>query len=105
MGSLLPRVVWQYAQGSEQCGRAESDILKPYRILPRQKSGIPVHEWRSPQLETFDYKPKLANLLSGDLPPSVRKGQRLTGMSANQAILPVAPLSTNSINMASTIPG
>ncbi len=43
------------------------------------------------QFETFDYKPGLISLAGQNLPDSVRKGQRLTGMSANQAILPVAP--------------
>jgi hypothetical protein len=43
------------------------------------------------QLEMFDYKPKLVDLMGQDLPDSVRKGQRLTGMSANQSALPLAP--------------
>lgn len=43
------------------------------------------------QFETFDYKPKLAKMAGQDLPDSVRNGQRLTGMSASQSILPVAP--------------
>lgn len=43
------------------------------------------------QFETFDYKPKLMSMLGASLPDSVRKGQRLTGMSANQATLPIAP--------------
>jgi hypothetical protein len=43
------------------------------------------------QFETFDYKPTLKSFYGKDLPDSVRQGQRLTGMSANQAILPVVP--------------
>ena len=43
------------------------------------------------QFETFDYKPKLQDLYGRQLPDSIRKGQRLTGMSANQAVLPVVP--------------
>ena len=43
------------------------------------------------QFETFDYKPGLVDMMGKPLPDSVRKGQRLTGMSANQSILPVAP--------------
>ena len=43
------------------------------------------------QFETFDYKPKLATMFGQQLPDSVRKGQRLTGMSANQSSLPIAP--------------
>jgi len=43
------------------------------------------------QLETFDYKPGLEKYFGKNLPDSVRNGQRLTGMSANQSGLPVAP--------------
>lgn len=42
------------------------------------------------QLETFDPKPMLNRMQGQDLPASVRMGQRLTGMSANQATLPLA---------------
>jgi hypothetical protein len=42
------------------------------------------------QLETFDYKPLLNQRQGENLPDSVRLGQRLTGMSGNQAVLPLA---------------
>jgi len=42
------------------------------------------------QMELFDYKPMLNKLNGQELPDSVRQGQRLTGMSANQSSLPVA---------------
>ena len=42
------------------------------------------------QLETFDYKPLLNERNGEDLPDSVRMGQRLTGMSGNQSVLPLA---------------
>ena len=42
------------------------------------------------QLETFDYKPVLNQRQGQQLPDSVRMGQRLTGMSGNQASLPLA---------------
>ncbi len=42
------------------------------------------------QLETFDYKPLLNERNGQELPASVRMGQRLTGMSGNQATLPMA---------------
>ena len=41
------------------------------------------------QMETFDYKPLLNRRQGEQLPESVRKGQRLTGMSGNQARLPL----------------
>src|SRR5689334_11376847 len=43
------------------------------------------------QLDLFDYKPKLHDLRGAELPDSVRKGQRLTGMTATQDSFPVAP--------------
>jgi len=42
------------------------------------------------QLDLFDHKPLLNKMNGEDLPESVRKGQRLTGMSGNQATLPLA---------------
>src|SRR6188768_3390926 len=42
------------------------------------------------QLDLFDYKPLLNQRNGEDLPESVRMGQRLTGMSANQSALPMA---------------
>jgi hypothetical protein len=43
------------------------------------------------QIETFDYKPRLTEFQGTDLPESVRKGQRLTAMSATQSAFPVVP--------------
>jgi len=42
------------------------------------------------QLDLFDYKPLLNEKNGQDLPESVRKGQRLTGMTGYQATLPMA---------------
>ncbi len=42
------------------------------------------------QIETFDHKPQLNRDHGIELPDSVRMGQRLTGMSGNQATLPIA---------------
>ena len=42
------------------------------------------------QLESFDYKPLLNERNGQELPDSVRMGQRLTGMTGNQASLPMA---------------
>ncbi len=42
------------------------------------------------QLDLFDHKPLLNRMNGQNLPDSVRQGQRLTGMSSNQASLPLA---------------
>ena len=43
------------------------------------------------QLDTYDYKPEMAGWYNKDLPASIRKGQRLTNMTASQARFPIAP--------------
>ena len=58
---------------------------KAKRIVYLFQSGGPS------QFETFDYKPALANMFGDELPGSVRKGQRLTSMSASQSGFPIAP--------------
>ncbi|GGZ12408.1 sulfatase [Echinicola pacifica] len=60
-------------------------IPKAKRIVYLFQSGGPS------QIETFDYKPKLMDMFGKELPPSVRGEQRLTGMSAQQSSLPIAP--------------
>jgi len=65
-------------------------------IAPKAKRVVYLFMSGGPsQFETFDYKPALNNMLGQQLPDSVRNGQRLTGMSANQAILPIIPSAYN----------
>ncbi|MCC5928704.1 MAG: DUF1501 domain-containing protein [Cyclobacteriaceae bacterium] len=56
---------------------------KAKRIIYLFQNGAPS------QLESFDYKPKLKEMLGQELPDSVRGGQRLTGMTANQSSFPL----------------
>ena len=44
-----------------------------------------------PQMDLWDYKPRLAGLYDKDLPESVHGNQALTGMTAGQARFPIAP--------------
>src|SRR5205807_9920864 len=44
-----------------------------------------------PQMDLYDYKPKMAEFYDKDLPDSVRQGQRLTTMTSGQARFPIAP--------------
>jgi len=71
----------------------EEKILKALpHIAPKAKRVVYLFMSGGPsQFETFDYKPGLVDLAGQDLPESVRQGQRLTGMSAGQSILPMAP--------------
>lgn len=62
------------------------------KIAPKAKKVVFLFMAGGPsQFETFDYKPGLEKLYGSQLPDSIRKGQRLTGMSANQSSLPVVP--------------
>ncbi len=56
---------------------------KAKRIIYMFQSGAPS------QLESFDNKPLLRQMMGQDLPESIRQGQRLTGMTANQAKFPL----------------
>jgi len=62
---------------------------KAKRIVYLFQSGGPS------QLDLFDYKPKLVDMFGQDLPDSIRAGQRLTGMSADQTRFPIAPSTIN----------
>jgi len=65
-------------------------ILKKPHVTPRAKRVVFLFQSGGPsQFETFDYKPFLQKHHGEDLPDSVRKGQRLTGMSASQSQLPM----------------
>jgi len=44
-----------------------------------------------PQMDIYDYKPKMQDWFDKDLPDSIRKGQRLTTMTSGQARFPIAP--------------
>ncbi len=58
---------------------------KAKRIIYLFQSGAPS------QMDLFDPKPKMEAERAKDLPDSIRNGQRLTGMSADQKTFPVAP--------------
>ena len=59
-------------------------------IAPKAKRVVYLFQSGGPsQLDLYDYKPMLRKHHAEELPASVRKGQRLTGMSTNQTSLPV----------------
>ena len=60
-------------------------------LAPRAKRVIFLFQSGGPsQLDLFDDKPLLRARNGEELPDSVRRGQRLTGMSGNQSTLPLA---------------
>jgi len=61
-------------------------------FAPKAKRCIYLHlVGAPPQMETFDYKPKMKELFDQDLPDSIRQGQRLTTMTSGQTRFPIAP--------------
>ena len=61
-------------------------------FAPSAKRVIFLHQSGAPsQIDLFDYKPKLTDLMGTELPASVRMGQRITGMTSGQDSLPVTP--------------
>ena len=55
------------------------------RVIFLFQSGAPS------QIETFDHKPGLVARRGQELPDSIRRGQRVTGMTSSQKSFPVAP--------------
>ena len=74
-------------------GSADDNVVTVPTIHHRPRAKRIVYLFMSggpSQIETFDYKPHLRLNHGQELPDSVRMGQRLTGMSGNQASLPIA---------------
>jgi hypothetical protein len=69
----------------------ESPALGLPHFAPRAKRIIYLFQNGAPsQLDLFDYKPLLQQMHGQELPESVRLGQRLTGMTADQKKFPLA---------------
>ncbi|WP_020598926.1 DUF1501 domain-containing protein [Spirosoma panaciterrae] len=83
LGSLLPGNLFSTPSPTSATPLVPHRAPKAKRIVYLCQSGGPS------QLELFDYKPFLEKMHGKDLPESVRKGQRLTSMSAQQASLPL----------------
>jgi hypothetical protein len=81
--TLLPRL----AGAAEKAG----GVLGTPHFAPKVRRVIYLFQSGGPaQQDLFDYKPLLNEKNSQPLPEHVRRGQRLTGMSVNQAVLPLA---------------
>lgn len=85
LGSLLiPNLLKGSETASEQLPLGIKHFAsKAKRIIMLTQNGAPS------QLESFDFKPKLREMFGQDLPDSIRQGQRLTGMTANQKSFPL----------------
>ena len=73
-------------------GAAQGGLSGLPHFAPKAKRIIYLFQSGAPsQMDLFDYKPELKDLAGTELPDSIRKGQRLTGMTATQSSFPVAP--------------
>jgi hypothetical protein len=72
-------------------GESEADFIPGIpNFAPKAKRVIYLFQDGAPsQLESFDYKPKLRDMMGQELPASVRGNQILTGMTAKQASFPL----------------
>src|SRR6266542_2219058 len=87
LSGLLPRALSAPAPGQKAFGGLPgfpNFAPKAKRVIYLFQSGAPS------QMELFDYKPLLNKLNGEQLPDSVRGGQRLTGMTAQQSSIPLA---------------
>ena len=90
--SRLARASGSGVGGALPMTAAGVESLQLPNFLPKAKRAIYLFMAGAPsQLDMWDYKPHLAEMFDKDLPDSVRKGQRLTGMTAGQSRFPLAP--------------
>jgi len=84
LGSLL--IPDLFSKGEEEIAMTGLPHFAPKakRIIYLFQNGAPS------QLDLFDYKPMLQQMHGQDLPASIRNGQRLTGMTADQKKFPLA---------------
>jgi uncharacterized protein (DUF1501 family) len=81
LGSLL---------GPQSATAATGGTLGEFHHPPKAKRVIFLFQSGGPsQMDLLDYKPELNKRHGAELPDEIRKGQRLTAMSGNQATLPL----------------
>ena len=89
LASLLGRDL-AAATGAESSGRPYPGLAGCPHFAPKAKRVIWLFQSGGPsQMELFDYKPAVASRRGEELPESIRKGQRLTGMTSTQESFPV----------------
>ena len=92
LASLLPGCMTTDKKPVSALGNRLNGILSDTHFAAKAKRVIYLFQSGGPaQMDLFDYKPKLAGMFGSELPGSIRMGQRLTGMTANQQSFPTAP--------------
>ncbi|HWY87250.1 MAG TPA: DUF1501 domain-containing protein [Gemmataceae bacterium] len=92
-GNILGAAALAALLGEEKTAASEP-ALAPARthFPPKAKQVIYLHMVGGPpQMDLYDYKPKMRDWYDKDLPESIRNGQRLTTMTSGQSRFPIAP--------------
>jgi hypothetical protein len=84
LASLLPNSLFAASATNSKAGSFPNFAPKAKRVIYLFQSGAPS------QMDLFDHKPLLNKLNGEQLPEHVRGGQRLTGMTSQQASIPLA---------------
>ncbi|MEI7702401.1 MAG: DUF1501 domain-containing protein [Planctomycetia bacterium] len=80
------------AQATGTAERVQPPLAGFPHFAPKARAVIYLHMNGGPsQLDLWDYKPGLTQHFNGELPDSIRRGQRITTMTSGQSRLPVAP--------------
>ena len=91
LGALAINSMMNPLQASTLLGPNGDPIIGRPHFPPKVKRVIYLFQSGAPsQLDLFDYKPLLTKMNGQELPASIRKGQRLTGMTAGQTSFPLA---------------
>ena len=101
LGGALGLLAMQDVFGASRVGRqvanrasVAGEIAGPTgpHFAAKAKRVIYMHMEGAPsQIDLFDHKPELRARFNQDLPDSIRRGQRLTGMTSGQDRFPIAP--------------
>lgn len=90
-GAAFSELILREAARAGSVPAPAAGVLGRPHFAPRARRVIYLFMSGGPsQLDLFDYKPTLNERQGEDLPDSVRQGQRLTGMTGQQARLPLA---------------
>ncbi len=92
MASLLGGGAAKSAFGANGVLTADTAQQLMTHHAPKAKHVIYLHMVGGPpQMDLYDYKPKMNDYYDKDLPETIRNGQRLTTMTSGQARFPIAP--------------
>jgi hypothetical protein len=91
-GAALASLLGGDGIGMAHAAKGASNPPVPTHFPPKAKHVIYLHMVGGPpQMDLYDYKPKMQEYYDKDLPETVRNGQRLTTMTSGQARFPIAP--------------